>query len=484
MRLPHLAAASFLRVCLNRSWGRLRYRPLRSVFHANSDPGRERYRRAGLTASATLMQRGLTIAISFISVPLTIHYLGTERYGVWLTISSLLLWMALTDFGLAGNALINVLSEADGRNDREGAQHYVSSAVWTLTAIAGAIAIFAAVSFPFIRWSSVFRVSTVPTGELNQACALTIAFFILSLPMSVQNSIYSAYQDGFISNVWGIAMNLASLVALIVVTRFHGGLPQLVLALSGVKSVVGIGNIYYQFFRRYRWLLPVPSAVRWPCIQRLFRLGGKYMLTQLGAFGMTQSQPLIITQILGPAKVIPFVIAQKVITLPMEVIYMSTAPLVPAFGEAKARKDWGWIRRAYRKTTLGSMAVGLPILLFVSIVAQPLIRLWAGPAAVPDVPLILWLAFYNVLGVSIMVTGQLLIGVERVNALTASIVVCAAVTIASASLFCYWIGLTGVAVAMALTKLVTFWPVQLWAARKVLPPQGRGQPKETTQAAA
>ena len=53
-------------------------------------------------------------------MPLTVHYLGAERYGVWLTISSLLTWMSMTDFGLAGNALVNVLAEASGKDDQSG----------------------------------------------------------------------------------------------------------------------------------------------------------------------------------------------------------------------------------------------------------------------------------------------------------------------------------------------------------------------------
>lgn len=484
MRLPLAADFSLMRQHLRRALSSLRQKTPRSVFRSSSNPGRERYRRAGLTASASLIQRGLTVVISLVSVPLTIHYLGPERYGVWLTISSLLVWMALTDFGLAGNALINVLSAANGNDDRRGAQEYLSSAVWALGAIAGLFAIAALAGFPFISWRAVFRVSAVPLHELNTACALTLAFFILALPMSVQSSIYSAYQDGFLSNVCGIAMNLSSLIALIVVTRFHGGLPQLVLALSGTKTVVAIGNIYYMFFRRYPWLLPVPSAVRWHCIRRLFSLGGKYMLTQLGSFGMTQSQPMIITQILGPAKVIAFVIAQRIITLPMEVIYMSTAPLVPAFGEARARNDWNWIRKAYRNVTWGSVAVGVPILLGIAVAARPLIRAWAGPAAVPEVSLILWLVLYNVLGVVLMVTGQLLVGVERVNALTLSIVLCALATVGFGTLFCYWSGLTGIAMAMALSKLVTFWPLQLWAARRVLLAQRTPPTKTASEAAA
>ncbi len=278
--------------------------------------------------------------ISIVSVPLTIGYLGPERYGVWLTISSLLVWMAMTDFGLAGNALVNVLSQADGRDDRKAAQGIYIFRGLGSDRYRSSICHCRDHKFPVIPWTSVFRVSTMSMHELNVACALTLIFFIVALPLSVQNSIYSAYQDGFLSNICGIVMNLLSLVALVVVSRFHGGLPELVLALSGTRLAVALVNVHYMFFKRYRWLLPVPSAVRWHCIRRLFSLGGKYVLTQLGSFGMCQSQPMIITQVLGPTKVVAFVIAQKVITLPMDMVYMATVPLIPAFGEANARNDW------------------------------------------------------------------------------------------------------------------------------------------------
>jgi hypothetical protein len=93
----------------------------------NLDRGLERYRRAGITASTSFLAKALTILIGFVSVPLTVHYLGAERYGVWLTISSLLTWLALTDFGIAGNALVNVIAEADGRDDRQAAAVYSPS---------------------------------------------------------------------------------------------------------------------------------------------------------------------------------------------------------------------------------------------------------------------------------------------------------------------------------------------------------------------
>jgi O-antigen/teichoic acid export membrane protein len=445
----------------------MRGRLSRASFRSSSDRGSERYRRASLTTVASLIQKLLTVVISLVSVPLTVHYLGHERYGVWLTISSLLVWIAISDFGLAGNALLNVLSQADGNDDRISAQEYASSAVWALSAVAAVFAIAVIASLPFISWSAVFHVSAVPHRELNLACALTLGFFVISLPLSVQYSIYSAYQDGFLSNICGMAMNVSSLIALVIVTRFHGGLPELVLALSGTRTALAFVNCYYMFFIRYRWLMPVPSAVRWYCVQRLFKLGTKYLLVHLGSLGMYQSQPMIITQILGPSAVVIFVVAQKIVTLPMDVIFLATAPFVPAFGEAKARNDWKWIRGAFRKLTLISVAVGLPILLTIALSAKWLIRIWAGAAAVPDTSLILWLSLYNLLGVTLMATGQLLTGVERVNPLALSIVLTAIAIIGFGIVACYSFGLSGVAMAMALCKLTIFWPIQLWAVRRV-----------------
>jgi O-antigen/teichoic acid export membrane protein len=416
---------------------------IKAVFtqsHANR--GLERYRRAGITASSSFIAKALNILISFLSVPLTVHYLGAERYGVWLTISSLITWMSMTDFGLAGNALVNVLAEASGREDRQGAQQYSASAFWALTGISAVAGVL---------------------------CLAT--FFVLNFPLSMQNSIYSAYQDGFLANIWGIGTNSASLLALVFVSRTHGGLPQLVLALSGTRAFIAVINYVYMF-RRYDWLLPVPSAVRLQCVKRLFSLGGKYLVTQLASLGIYQSQPIIITQMLGPAKVVIFVVAYKIIALPMDLCFMATQPFISAFGEARARHDWKWIRGAYKNATRASLAFGLPTLLVVALTAKPVIRIWAGAIAVPSVSLICWLSIYSLIGIWLMAAGQMMIGLERVNPLAISLVLCAlGVIVSGIALSPHW-GLTGIAFGMAISKVVTFWPIQLREVRRLLRPTG------------
>jgi len=446
-----------------------RFARLKAILTTSSaNRGLERYRRVGITASAAFISKALNILISFLSVPLTVHYLGAERYGVWLTISSVITWMSMTDFGLAGNALINVLSQASGKDDTKEAQHYTASAFWALVGVSVLAAVISGASFRFIPFRSVFQVSAATsTHELQMACALTLVFFVTAFPLSIQNSIYSAYQDGFLSNIWGISANILSLVALVFVSQTHGGLPQLVVALSGTRTVVSVANCFF-IFRRYPWLRPVPSAVRMDCVKRLFQLGAKYLVTQLASLGIYQSQPMIITQILGPSKVVIYVVAYKIISLPMDLAYMATAPFVSAFGEAKARHDWQWIRGAYRNAVKASVTFGVPMLLLLALFAKPLIRIWAGAAAIPSTSLVFWLSIYTLIGIVLMAAGQLMTGLERVNPLLISIVLCALCVLGSAILFAPRWGLTGIAFGMALSKTLTFWPIQLHDVRKIL----------------
>jgi O-antigen/teichoic acid export membrane protein len=444
-------------------------RGLRGLFsRSGADPGRERYRRAGLTASTSYIAKGLTLLMGIVSVPLTVHYLGAERYGVWLTISSLLLWVALTDFGLAGNALINVLSEATGNDDKVSARHYAASAFWGLVAIAVIVGAVFIIAFSSIPWRAVFRVSdATSTGELETTCALVMMLFVINLPLNLLRSLYNAHQDGYVANIWGIASGVISLLGLIVVTRFHGGLPQLVIAVSGLPALVLLANTYHAFVLRYPWLAPAPSAVRWTCVRRLLKLGGKYTIMQLAALGIYQSQAMIITQMLGPAQVVIFVVTYKVVALPVDLAYMGTVPFMSAFGEAKARRDWNWIKGAFKNGMFASVALGMPLAAALALAAKPLILIWAGPSAVPDTYLVLWLFIYTAVGVCLMMPGHLLTGVERLEPLALSIILCALGCIVLGVLFAPWWGLSGVAFAMAISKIVTFWPIQITATRRV-----------------
>ena len=56
------------------------------------------------------------MAIGLVLVPLTINYLNPTKYGIWITLSSVIGWFSFFDIGL-GNGLRNRFAEAIANND-------------------------------------------------------------------------------------------------------------------------------------------------------------------------------------------------------------------------------------------------------------------------------------------------------------------------------------------------------------------------------
>jgi hypothetical protein len=193
-----------------------------------------RVRRARLTSASSILAQGIAFVVGLVSVPLTVSYLGPERYGMWITLSSFLTWLTLADLGLGGNGLINTLADANGRDDRQLGREMVATAFWSLAGIAGVFVIGGALALPFVPLEVLFRPSAHGVmSELQWAVGLAFGSWFLALPLNTVTAVFYGYQEGYLSNTWAVVGSLASLLALVVVTHIHGGLVELVLALCG-----------------------------------------------------------------------------------------------------------------------------------------------------------------------------------------------------------------------------------------------------------
>jgi O-antigen/teichoic acid export membrane protein len=378
--------------------------------------GKERLWRAGLTGMTSSVAKGLAIITGFISVPLTVSYLGQDRYGIWLTINSLLNWLAVSNLSLGGNALINGLSEANGKEDWESARELVATAFWSLAGIAGLLLLVYALVFFFIPWHAVFNTSnTIVAAELHWAISLSFICFVLLFPLNITEAVYLSFQTGYLGNAWSIAGNLASLIALVIVTRFNGGLPLLVLALFGVRILVSLANLWYLFCYEHPRLMPDPRAVTRHSFDKLSGLGVRYLVAQLAGIGMFQSQPLMIVHLLGPAQVGIFNIAQRILTLPLTVVQMFTSPLLSAYGEANARGDRQWIRRTLKASTLAAMLGALVLTVPLVVWTGDIVQAWVGEQMVPERSLVIMLGLYGIVAAAVTPASVMLYGLGRVG---------------------------------------------------------------------
>jgi O-antigen/teichoic acid export membrane protein len=85
--------------------------PPASAVAASADRSRRRYRRATLTLAVSLAAKGAALLALLASVPPSLAYLGSERFGLWMTALSAAGLFGIANFGL-DKALLNALAAA------------------------------------------------------------------------------------------------------------------------------------------------------------------------------------------------------------------------------------------------------------------------------------------------------------------------------------------------------------------------------------
>lgn len=381
---------------VSESWALLQLTP----FDVATEAGRskERYRRAVLTALASGVARGAAVLTVLISVPLTVRYLGSERFGLWMTISSFTALLQFADLGM-GNGLLNAISDANGRGDVAAARRYVASAFYLLSGIAAILLAAFAVAFPLIPWPRVFNVaSTLAMKEASPATAALVVCLALNLPLGVVQRVQLGYQEGYASNLWQAAGSLFGLAGVLLVIYLRGGLTWLVLAMSG-GPILGLSlNWVFEFGWSKPWLFPQRRFFRLAAAQRIAGAGLMFVILQVAAAVASSSDNLVIAQVLGAEAVTQYAVPMRMFSVLGVISSFFFLPLWPAYGEAVARRDIAWVKRTLvRSLLLTLMLCGVPAVVF-TLMGRTIIRLWVGPQIQPAFHLLLGMGIWAVLG--------------------------------------------------------------------------------------
>lgn len=361
------------------------------------DAARRRIVRVFTTIVSSMAVRLISFAISLFTVPLTLNYLGSERYGVWLTIASVNALLGFADFGI-GNGLMNTISDAYGRGDKAQARRAISSAFLMLTGVMVVLASLFLLANAFVSWADLFNVqSPLARQEVGGALGVFALVFLVNIPLGVAPRVQAGYQEAFIGDAFIVAGRVLSAVALLIVIAAQGGLVWLVLALVGVPFLLSLINIAYFFLVRHRDLLPRLGEASRGMAASLLRLGGLFFVLQLAVVVAYSSDSLVLARMLGPEAVTQYAVPYQLFGFVSTFIYAGLSPLWPAYGEALARRDAAWVQRIFKRSLLISFGVSLTSSVLLFLFGRQIIHLWVGPTVEADPLLMLALAIWQVL---------------------------------------------------------------------------------------
>ncbi len=187
--------------------------------------------------------RLLTTAVTLISLPLAVRYLGAERYGLWATITTTVVWINLLDLGIA-NTLTNHISRAYALDDKHSAAGYFTNALILTAGIAALAGLAFAVVFPRINWVRLFNVNaSVNPAELKHVIAAAVGLMLLGLPCSLASKLLAGYQELHRNSYAICAGAVASVVGLALGITLQVSMPVLFVMSLGCLPLANLANL-------------------------------------------------------------------------------------------------------------------------------------------------------------------------------------------------------------------------------------------------
>ena len=362
----------------------------------------------------SFLVKGLSIAISVVMLPLTLHYVSPDRYGVWITMISIVGWISFFDIGLT-QGLRNKFAAAKARGEDKLAQIYVS----TTYAILGIVFFLVWSAFliinKYINWAEVVNVAPAYQQEVSTLAVIVFTYFCLQFVIRIVCTIIIADQQPAKASFIDVLGQLISLLFIAVLVKTtEGSLIYLGLAFCISPVLVLLVANFYFFKGIYRKYRPTLSTVKFSHAKGLFNLGVVFFIIQVAGIIQFQTANIIIAQNFGTVDVTSYNIVFKYFGMLNMVFVIFLAPFWSASTEAYLKNDIAWIKKSIRKynqLNIILILTGLVMLLF----SGTIYRLWLGKGTVNiEFSLSLWGYIYFCLT---MFAGTYVYFLNGINAL-------------------------------------------------------------------
>lgn len=403
---------------------------------------------------ALFVLKGTNIAIGLVLVPLTLHYLDTTRYGIWITLSAIFGWFSLFDIGL-GHGLRNRLAEALAMNNIRKARVYVSTTYASLILIFFVVFLIFMGLNRFIDWTKILNTDDSFRHELSLLAAFVFFFFCMRFITQLITSIALAKQEPAFSQMLDVSGRVVSLAAIYLLTIFtEGNLLYLGITLTATPVFVITILSIIVFNGRYSDLKPSIKLVEFKELRYILSLGVKFFIIQITAIIFYQTNNIIIAQVFGPEEVTPYSVIYQYLSVILVGFTIVLTPYWSAFTDAYTKLDFAWIKKEVKK--LKSLWLLVLVVMFIAIAfSDVVVRLWVGDKVVVNFWLTVTIGIYMLLTAFNNINVSFLNGTGKVRIQLYIALVFSILHIPLAIYFCKLFGIAGIMLSAIINTAFT-----------------------------
>lgn len=333
-----------------------------------------------------VIANGTQIATRLITVPVVIHHLGLDGYGIW---SIIMVTAGYMRFGTAGikSAFQKYVAEATGTGDYESANVLLStgSISMLLLSLAGLVpaAIFSG------KLAGLFGVP----AQFHAAAAASITVLALTYAISNFGSAFEAIVMGGhridLTRKFNTILTILEAVAIILLLYLGFGLLAMTIVMAASELLLVL--CCYQASHRVVPEMRISvSHFRFSVFSELLRYAGSYQLVNALELAYGAVVPLVLLKFFGATAAGIFAVSTRLVTSALIAQDALILPILSGGALVFASQDLAQIRSFLAKAFKMALALTIPPLALVCAFGPTMVMAWTGQSA-PEFMRAIWL---------------------------------------------------------------------------------------------
>lgn len=397
------------------------------------------------------------VIVTGASVPLLTHAWGLSTYGIWLMLTTVPTYLALSDLGFASAATNDIaLHFAVGERQRALT---VFQTVWVLTLLVsgaalilagGATALAASISWPHQADGRAYGPIIMTLVLYSVTCMLSrvlLAGFRGTGRYTQGTLIYDALQFGE-----GLAVLSAA--------TFGGGFLMCV-SLQLVLRIVSLASLWILLSRRMPWLKVGVAEASWKELKRLLKPAlGAFAIPSALALNL-QGVAIVVGLVLMPSATAVLVSVRTASRVAIQLISSINRATAPELSRSFAQGDEAGHSRIMLINVLSVTCLLFPAGVAFALLGGPFVHLWSGGKMSPDPMFVALMAAAMVLNGCWYFGVNLLLATNSHTPMSMALLTTAGGAVLLSAPAARFLGLPGAALVLALCEGVNV----LWFAR-------------------
>lgn len=314
-----------------------------------------------------------SVIVNIVTIPIIVHYLGLEGYGIYALLTGLFGYFSLMDLGM-GQGVVKYVAQYAGLNDHDAVSHLVNGSFIVQLGI-GLLGVAALWTFndAIIR---LLNVSDVYYADARDGLYISSVGFLVTMLMANFSNALQGLQKYEVVGKANLFLSILTTVATVVLLLWGGGLVGIIwISVAGavITFVVFVALLKRNFNEyRFSWKVPISHL-------KLLAAFGNFMLVSRIAHALnTYFIRYIVSAFVGPAAVTFIVVPTKLLSFLQGGIGSIAAVILPFASESIARERQDEFRRLYLKAARTVACISIPMFVFLIVYSRQILTLWMG----------------------------------------------------------------------------------------------------------